>query len=141
MGDLVISRDHMDEMVAHARESLPDEACGMLGGLAGRVHRVYRLGNSDPSPVSYAVDPIEQLKAMKDMAESGTELVGIYHSHPGAPPLPSITDINRAFFPGTRDLNYPDVVYVIISLSGPAPEVKAFMIEREGVRTVELSLH
>lgn len=140
MGGLVISEEQIDEMVAHAVENLPDEACGMLAGLEGRVHKVYCLTNSNPSPVSYAVDTHDQIAAIKEMESEGLELVGIYHSHTESPPLPSITDIKRAFFPGTRDLNYPDAVYVIVGLSGPAPEVKAFRMEEDRVRMVEVTL-
>lgn len=139
MGGLIISEEQIDEMVAHAIENLPDEACGMLAGLEGRVHKVYCLNNSNPSPVSYAVDPTDQFTANKDIKARGLELVGIYHSHTESPPLPSITDIRRAFFPGTRDLNYPDVIYVIVGLSGPEPEVKAYRIGEGGVRMVEIA--
>jgi proteasome lid subunit RPN8/RPN11 len=141
MGRLVIPDELLDEMVSHARKSLPDEACGMLGGIAGQVRKLYALENSNPSPATYIIDPLDQLKTIKDMDSEGLELLGIYHSHPDSPPLPSITDINRAFFPGTRELNYPGVVYVIVGLSGPAPEVKAYRIEADGVVPVEIVRH
>jgi len=141
MGRLIIPDELFDEMVSHARSCLPDEACGMLGGIAGKVRKLYALDNADPSPATYVIDPLDQLRAIRDMESGGLELLGIYHSHPDSPPLPSITDINRAFFPGSRELNYPGVAYVIVGLSGPAPEVKAFRIEEKGVVPVEIVRH
>lgn len=141
MGRLVIPDEILDEMVSHARQCLPNEACGMLAGVDGHVRKLYALENSDPSAATYTIDPTAQLRAIKDMSANGLELVGIYHSHPDSPPLPSITDINRAFFPGTRELNYPDVAYVIIGLSSPAPEVKAYRIMTEGVEGIEIARH
>jgi len=139
MDRIVIPPGLMQEMIAHARVSLPNEACGLIGGRGGRAERLYVLRNSDPSPVSYTADARDHMGAMKDMAARGMELMAIYHSHPDSPPMPSITDINRAFFPGTRELNYPGVVHVIISLSGPMPEARAYSIEAGGIRPVEIA--
>lgn len=140
MGGLAISRADYDAMVGHARGSLPNEACGMLGGRQGKVEKLYCLKSSDPSPVSYTVDPTEQINVMKDMGNMGIALVGIYHSHPDSPPLPSLTDINRAFFPGSRELNYPGVVYVIIGLSDTVPDVRAYKVGTDKVESVEITV-
>lgn len=140
MSTLSIPREILDDMVAHAREGLPDEVCGMLAGRGSEAITHYRLNNDNPSPVSYSVDPTQQLNVLRNIESSGLELVGIYHSHPDSPPLPSITDINRAFFPGTRELNYPHAVYVIIGLSGPSPEVKAYRIGQADIEQVEIKI-
>lgn len=141
MSRFVLPDEVLDEMVSHARHCLPNEACGMLAGIDGHVRKLYALENSNPSAATYVIDPIAQLRAIKDISAEGMELLGIYHSHPDSPPLPSITDINRAFFPGTRDLNYPGVTYVIVGLSGPAPDIKAYRIEADGVESVEINRH
>jgi proteasome lid subunit RPN8/RPN11 len=113
----------------------------MLAGASGHARMLYALENSNPSAATYLIDPADHMRALKDMSDRGLELVGIYHSHPDSPPLPSITDINQAFFPGTKDLNYPGVAYVIVGLSGPSPEVKAYRIEADGVERVEIARH
>ena len=46
---------------------------------------------------------------MKTMRENGETLFAIYHSHPSAPPEPSIHDL--------EGLGYPDALYLIISLN------------------------
>jgi len=141
MDRLVIPDELLDEMISHARNCLPNEACGMLAGFAGRARKIYALENSDASSVTYVVDPKAQLMAIRDMNSQGLDMIAIYHSHPDSPPLPSITDINRAFFPGTRDLNYPGVAYVIVGLSGPSPDVRAYRIMSEGVENIEIARH
>ena len=78
----------------------------------------------------YRIDPREQLRAFRDMDDKREELVAIYHSHPASQPYPSPTD--RA------ESHYPDAVYVLVSLRGEVPEVRAFRIEDDVVREVVL---
>lgn len=68
----------------------------------------------------YRIDPREQLAAFRSMDEAGEELVGIYHSHPASVPYPSPTDRAEAY--------YPDAVYVLVSLRGGGPELRAYRI-------------
>jgi proteasome lid subunit RPN8/RPN11 len=47
-------------------------------------------------------------------------VLAVYHSHPTSAPIPSRTDLER---------NYsPDVVNLIISLSGSEPETRAWWL-------------
>jgi proteasome lid subunit RPN8/RPN11 len=128
MDAIRISRVHLDEMEAHAREAYPEEACGLLAGRDGEAVKVCRLRNVDASNVTFRFDPGEQIRAMKEIAREGLEIVAIYHSHPVSPPYPSQVDVARAFFPGTREPNYPGVAYVIIGLAADGPEFKAYRI-------------
>lgn len=104
---LEFTESQLDEMVAHVQDGLPNEACGLLGGLDGRVHKVYAVTNAAQSPVSYTMDPLEQVRAMVAIEEAGWELLGIFHSHPQGPPAPSATDLAKAY--------YPDAAYIILS--------------------------
>lgn len=108
------------EMLEHARGAHPEECCGLLAGSGGRVEKHYRMTNTHHSPVSYFMDPKEQFAAFRDMRESGSELVAIYHSHPHTQAYPSATDVRLAF--------YPDATYIIISLEHAEPEANAFRI-------------
>ena len=60
------------EMVAHAHDGLPDEACGLLGGdpadAAATVF--YPCRNAAESSQVYTVDPRDHLRADRD-AEAG----------------------------------------------------------------------
>jgi proteasome lid subunit RPN8/RPN11 len=141
MSEIIINRSLIEEMVRHAREAYPNEACGILAGLARPganpvVERVFRMLNADDSEVNYRLDPTEQLRVMKEIERSGLRMIAIYHSHPSSPAYPSQTDINRAFFPGTSDENFPGVFYVIVGLAGKEPEVNAYLITERGVEKV-----
>src|ERR1700749_4995871 len=107
-------------MVKHAREALPNEGCGMIGGPDGVRTQVVRVANSAASPLRYEMDPQGQFDALKEIEADGGELLAIYHSHTRSAAYPSQTDVNQA-------QNWPEQVYVIVSLADPAsPDVKAF---------------
>ncbi len=111
----------VDEMIKHAREGLPLEICGILGGKDGVASVLYRIANAEASGVHFLMDPREQLDAMEDLDEKGLELMAFYHSHPANPAWPSAEDVRLAF--------YPDVFIVIVSLMNPdKPDVKVFRI-------------
>jgi [CysO sulfur-carrier protein]-S-L-cysteine hydrolase len=124
-----------DDMVAHARAQLPNEACGFLAGTSGRVERFYPVANRDGSPFTYLMDPAEQQRAQDDMDARGLDLLGVFHSHTGTAAFPSPTDVSRAYWPdrdplsGEHMLIFPETSYVIVSLADPDhPDVRSFRI-------------
>jgi [CysO sulfur-carrier protein]-S-L-cysteine hydrolase len=127
MPTIQFRREHLEAMIAHAREAAPAECCGLVGGIAGtRASSLYRLRNVTAEPeVRYEAAPEDLFAAQRQMRERGEELLAIYHSHPRAEePSPSETDIRQAF--------YPSATYLIIGLAGHGPVIKAFNIsERE----------
>ena len=46
-----IAPEHIEEIVAHAREDAPDECCGLVAGRDGRSERVFRMENAAHSPL------------------------------------------------------------------------------------------
>jgi proteasome lid subunit RPN8/RPN11 len=117
-----IPRAFLSEMIDHAREEAPEEACGILAGQEGRVSQLYRARNADHSPTSYRLDPEEQYHIFEDMEVRGWELVGIYHSHPSSAAIPSDVDQKQA--------RYPESSYVLVSLEDPdSPQIRSFRIE------------
>jgi len=124
---LTIGGAELEAVVAHCRRELPNEACGLLGGRAGRVESVHPAKNVQASPSRFAMDPLEQLRAMEEIRKAGREIAGIYHSHPGGPAGMSSLDREEACWPGTSLPNFPDAVQVVVSLRDRnAPEVRAF---------------
>jgi proteasome lid subunit RPN8/RPN11 len=127
-----IAQSLIDEMVAHAREDLPNECCGMIGGRDGEATEVVRVLNSAASPLRYEMDPQGQYNALKSIEDDGDELLGIYHSHTKSAAYPSQTDVNQA-------VAWPDQVYVIVSLADPeAPDVKAYLLKDLKIADVAL---
>jgi [CysO sulfur-carrier protein]-S-L-cysteine hydrolase len=128
-----INRRQLEEMIAHAREELPNECCGIVASENGRAVKVFRTRNAHASPVRYGLDPREQYEVMMQIEESGWALGAIYHSHTRSPAYPSQTDVNLAF--------YPDALYVIVSLAeSDRPDVRAFRIVDEQIEEVELAI-
>jgi proteasome lid subunit RPN8/RPN11 len=124
----------IDEIVAHSRDDVPNECCGLLGGADGLIATVHRARNAEASPLRYSVHPTDQLRIMERIDEQGEELLGIYHSHTKSEAYPSQTDINLAEL-------WPDPLYLICSLADPdEPVVRAFSIRDGAVEEVELAV-
>jgi proteasome lid subunit RPN8/RPN11 len=129
-----ISQSLIDEMVAHAREDLPNECCGMVGGRNGEAETVIRVANSAASPLRYEMDPQEQYDALKAIEDGGGELLAIYHSHTKSAAYPSQTDVNQA-------VAWPEQVYLIVSLADPeAADVKGYLLKDLRIADAEISI-
>ena len=113
-----MTKAHWDELVSHAREEAPNECCGYLRAERGAVREVFRSKNLRASPYGYELDA-PSLLAANQLDDDGFD-VGIYHSHPRSPAEPSQTDINLAY--------YPHWAYLIVSLAGDEPQVRAWRI-------------
>jgi proteasome lid subunit RPN8/RPN11 len=120
---LTFPRSLYTEMVAHVLTQPTLEMCGLLSGREGVVDRVWPVPNALRSPVAYRMDGPEFAAAMIGCE---FEPLGIFHSHPAGPPVPSPADIAQAA--------YPDSIYVVISLQNAPPSVRAFRIA-DGVVT------
>jgi proteasome lid subunit RPN8/RPN11 len=127
MPTIRLLREHVHAMIAHAREVVPAECCGLIGGDARQNARtIYRLRNVTANPeFGYEAAPEDLFNAQRQMRDRGEELLAIYHSHPrAADPSPSETDVRLAY--------YPSATYLIVGLGGTEAAVKAFSIsERE----------
>jgi [CysO sulfur-carrier protein]-S-L-cysteine hydrolase len=100
-----------EDMVAQAREEYPNEACGLIAAKEGAPVRLFRMRNADQSPITYRLDPKEQLEVFNELDEQGWELYAIYHSHTQSEAYPSPTDRRLAFYPEAR--------YLLLSLRDP----------------------
>jgi [CysO sulfur-carrier protein]-S-L-cysteine hydrolase len=129
-----IAQSLVDEMVAHAREDVPNECCGMIAGVDGEATGIIRVANSAASPLRYEMDPQEQYNALKTIEDGGAELLAIYHSHTKSAAYPSQTDVNQA-------VAWPEQIYVIVSLAEEdEPEVKAYLLQDLKIADVELDV-
>jgi [CysO sulfur-carrier protein]-S-L-cysteine hydrolase len=123
----------VDELIAHARDELPNECCGIIAAQEGHAVKLFRATNAQASPVRYGLDPREQYRIMMEIDERGWTLGAIYHSHTRSLAYPSQTDVNLAF--------YPDALYLIVSLQdAERPDLRAFRIVDERIDEVELAV-
>jgi [CysO sulfur-carrier protein]-S-L-cysteine hydrolase len=128
-----LPRPMFDTMVTHARNGLPNEACGVLAGRDGRAEKVYQMRNAEESPVVYRFDEREQLRVFTEVEERGWELLAFFHSHPRTEAYPSPTDRALAHWrdpvTGEESPAYPGVRYLILSLATDRPNLRAFTFE------------
>ena len=119
---LEIDRGFFDEMVEHGLAGFPNEACGLLAGKEGRPVKFFAMSNQDASPVSYRLDPKEQLKVFTEIDDEGWDLLGIFHTHTHSQAYPSETDLKQAF--------YPEATYLVMSLSDRSnPVLRGFTMQ------------
>ena len=123
---LFLTKSDYEKMLAHCKEGLPNEACGVIGGVVEGekqyVKKVYLLTNMDESNEHFSMDPREQLAAVKEMRANGYELLGNFHSHPESPSRPSEEDKRLAYDSKAS--------YMILSLMNiDEPVLNSFHIE------------
>jgi proteasome lid subunit RPN8/RPN11 len=121
------------EIADHGLREFPNECCGLVAARDGQPSRLYAMRNLDASPVSYRLDPTEQLHVFDEMEVEGLDLWGIYHSHTHSEAFPSETDTRLAF--------YPDSLYLLLSLTDrESPVLRAFRIVDGTITEVELTI-
>jgi proteasome lid subunit RPN8/RPN11 len=106
---LIIAREILDAIVAHAKKDHPDEACGVVAGPrdSDRPTRFIPMVNAAMSPTFYEFDSADLLALYREMEDRDEEPVVVYHSHTATEAYPSRTDIALA--------SEPDAHYVLVS--------------------------
>lgn len=96
-------------MIEHAEEGYPNEVCGVMIGKGNTVseYRRCRNLNRERAHDRYELDPLSFNEADEWARSNKQEILGIYHSHPDHPSLPSEVDRERA---------WPDWAYIILSV-------------------------
>jgi proteasome lid subunit RPN8/RPN11 len=112
-------------LIDHARAEAPNEACGLILGTAsaadgGEAVRFEPTRNAAASPYRYEIDSRDLLRLTLAADDAGQVFWGIVHSHTHTPARPSPTDIGLAF--------YPEALYLLVSLAGEEPDVRAWRI-------------
>ena len=109
MNTVRIPRPLVNQLLHHAQHAAGNEICGLIAVRGGDL-RCIPVANVAATPATrFAMDPKGQIDAMRGMRERGESLFAIYHSHPGAPAVPSATD--------TAEAAYPEALYLIITLA------------------------
>lgn len=130
---LILKKELFDWIISQSMKEFPNEACGILAGKDGKVEKVYAMNNTDTSPSTFFMDPKEQFKVMKEIHNSGLEMIGIYHSHVASHAYPSAHDVELAF--------YPEVSYAIISFEDKKnPVIKSFKIQKGNIKEEEVRI-
>ena len=113
---IVLPDAHRAAIVRHAEADTSEECCGlMLGRYADDGMKVVRdllpIDNARESEARhnrFLIGPTEMLRGERHARGLGLDIVGIYHSHPNAPAVPSQFDLDHA---------WPVYSYVIVAVT------------------------
>jgi proteasome lid subunit RPN8/RPN11 len=92
---LKISKVLTARIEAHMEKAYPGEGAGFLLGLDGDVKDVLPLDNAREEEARYnrfLLTPEDYMKAEMKAMEQGMDLIGVFHSHPDCPNVPSEYD-------------------------------------------------
>jgi len=120
------------QMLDHVSGLEPEEACGLAAVKDRLITQIYPIEYILHSPVSFRMQPQQQVDAILQMEQVGCDLMVIYHSHPSGPPFPSPTDIAWATF--------PDAINLIWSKQNGAWNCRGFLIQGQGSEEMSIQI-
>lgn len=131
-----ITDAHLKQIYAHAKDVYPRECFGFMVGVSdegGWVRWVVRGTNLNTDRHDrFDMDPAEFLKVDRQAEDKGFEILGVYHSHPDWPAIPSQTDIS---------LDLEGYLYLIVSVYRGSPlNTTIWHIADDPLRFVQLPL-
>lgn len=92
---LTVSNDLIEQINAHVEEAYPEEGAGFLIGVEGEVKQILSLPNAREDEARhnrFLFTPEDYLKAEIKADSLGLNLIGVFHSHPDCPNVPSEYD-------------------------------------------------
>lgn len=128
----VLPDDPLREIVRQAEAGYPEEICGMIIGQAGvpetyQARQVRNVANREPQEdpgglprdarTAYKMDPLEQLRILREADGQGWDVAAFYHSHPDHGAYFSRMDRERALAPDGEPL-WPGATYLVVSVMG-----------------------
>ena len=130
---LVLLAEHDRAIRTHGQEAFPQECCGLLLGRPDGVGRtVVRLVAEENArePAQrhnrFSISPEAYMRGDREARREGLDIVGFYHSHPGAPARPSAYDLDHA---------WPWYSYIIVSIrDGRALELTSWVLKDDRSR-------
>lgn len=138
---LKLSPEHLQAICAHAESTYPDECCGLLLGKLTEgsktlveviaTQNIWSTAASEISVIEaiepttkrshYEIAPEVMLKAQKSARDRQLNIIGIYHSHPDHPAIPSEFD---------RVYAWQQYSYIIVSVQqGKADNLNSWLLD------------
>ena len=147
---LQISKSLHSSMHAHLTRGYPDEACGLLLGTVapgadglprGIVERLECVANVADKPSAfeshtpgslrnrYLISPDDYVRADRAAHAANLDIIGIFHSHPDHPAIPSAEDLRTAWH---------GLSYMIVSVQvGVAVDTRSWRLTADNLRFEE----
>lgn len=127
-----LTPEQLGEIARLAEAGYPDEVCGAVIGrrgepatyeirplpnIAGREGSNALDGRARDARTAYLVDPLAEIRLLRELDDDGREIVALYHSHPETEAVFSALDREMALTPGGEPW-WPGVSYLIVSVRG-----------------------
>ena len=141
---LRVAAEHIRAICAHAQSTYPQECCGLLLGKLSQDGKILidaiatenvwsaqavesfsqidtKWQLSDNKSTHYTIAPEEILRVQKESRDRQLDIIGIYHSHPDHPAIPSEFD---------RVCAWQAYSYIIVSVpQGKADELQSWCLD------------
>ncbi|GAB4409433.1 MAG: M67 family metallopeptidase [Bacteroidia bacterium] len=127
---LLLGDGTLEAMIRDGEARFPDECCGFFFGLDGdtrQVREVLVVPNSQEGDQRrrFEIAPRDYMRAERYAIEQGLDLLGIYHSHPDHPAIPSVHDLKQAL---------PHFSYLILSIrEGRYDHARSWRLDGQGL--------
>ena len=130
MKNATIARASFEAIIAQAEREFPNECCGFIigDGAAQEVRPIANIQNqkhaenpaafSRDARTAFLMDPKEHLAVLNEIDRRKLKLLVVYHSHPDHDAYFSATDRAQACSFDPTEPDYPDTIYVVMSVRG-----------------------
>jgi proteasome lid subunit RPN8/RPN11 len=130
MTNATITRTSLDAIVAQAEREFPDECCGFVIGdaTAEEVRPIANIQNQKHAEnaaafardarTAFLMDPKQHLAVLNELDRRKLRLLMVYHSHPDHDAYFSATDRAQACSFDPAEPDYPDTIYLVMSVRG-----------------------
>ena len=149
---LVFQPEHIQTLKAHAEQAYPEECCGLLLGISDvindhaqvqEVRPVHNTWTEEVNPFTesdrstktvskrnrFWIDPQILLMTQRECRDLGWNILGVYHSHPDHPAVPSERD---------HQLAWPSYSYPILSVTAQqVVEIQSWRLNDQGELAAE----
>lgn len=126
---LIIHAKARQEMLSDAISTFPDECCGFFFGEESGEDRIIKVARPVVNAKQgdkrrrFAISPKDYLAAERFADQQQLQLLGVYHSHPNHPAIPSEHD---------RVAAQPWFSYIIISvMNGKIDHIRSWQLNAE----------
>lgn len=140
MTTLFIPATLLEELSRHLETSYPEEGAGFLigeiEGQARRVRAILPLANAREAEARhnrFLITPQDYAWAEQRAAQAALDVLGVFHSHPDSPNIPSEFD---------RQWALPYFAYLITTVNqGKAAQHRVWMLREDRSAFDEIPLH
>ncbi|CAM5782591.1 MULTISPECIES: Mov34/MPN/PAD-1 family protein [Brevibacillus] len=116
-----LDRKVAKRLLAEAKETFPLEYSALLVGHKASITGHIPMPSAHHTTDAFRWDGSAFFQALQIIRQRELQWLGVLHSHPTAPPVPSAAD--------HRGWHYPQLGYWILGLAGDDPELRLYQWE------------